>query len=101
MKTIFNKIGLILLALVLTVNITSCKSVQNANNKQKGGAIGAAGGALLGALLVTTLVKVVMENLELLLVVLLAVALVYLLVTKWTNKLNKLKTKFLALKWNV
>ena len=51
MKTIFNKIGLILLALVLTVNVTSCKSVQNANNKQKGGAIGAAGGALLGAII--------------------------------------------------
>ncbi|WP_405294132.1 OmpA family protein [Algibacter sp. Ld11] len=51
MKTIFNKIGLILLALILTVNVTSCKSVQNANNKQKGGAIGAAGGAILGAII--------------------------------------------------
>ncbi|MCL5127410.1 MULTISPECIES: OmpA family protein [unclassified Algibacter] len=51
MKTIYNKIGLILLALVLTANVTSCKSVQNANNKQKGGAIGAAGGALLGAII--------------------------------------------------
>lgn len=51
MKTIFNKFGLILLALVLTVSVTSCKSVQNANNKQKGGTIGAAGGAILGAII--------------------------------------------------
>ncbi len=31
--------------------MVNCKSVQNANNKQKGGAIGAAGGALLGAII--------------------------------------------------
>jgi outer membrane protein OmpA-like peptidoglycan-associated protein len=51
MKTIFNKFGLILLALVLTVSVTRCKSVENANNKQKGGAIGATGGAILGAII--------------------------------------------------
>jgi len=31
--------------------MTSCKAVDNANNKQKGGVIGAAGGALLGAII--------------------------------------------------
>lgn len=33
------------------VLMTSCKAVDNANNKQKGGVIGAAGGALLGAII--------------------------------------------------
>ncbi|QNK77034.1 OmpA family protein [Winogradskyella sp. PAMC22761] len=33
------------------VLITGCKAVDNANNKQKGGVIGAAGGALLGAII--------------------------------------------------
>lgn len=51
MKTIFNKVGLILLAVVLSANVTSCKSVQNANNKQKGGVIGAAAGGILGAII--------------------------------------------------
>ena len=48
MKTILNRISLLLL---LTVNLTNCKAVQNANNKQKGGTIGAAGGAILGAII--------------------------------------------------
>ncbi|WP_147677747.1 OmpA family protein [Algibacter pacificus] len=51
MKTILNKVGLILLAVMLTVNVTSCASVQNANNKQKGGVIGAAAGGILGAII--------------------------------------------------
>jgi len=51
MKTIFNKIGLILLAVMLTASVTSCKSVQNANNKQKGGVIGATAGGILGAII--------------------------------------------------
>ena len=51
MKTILNRIGLLLLTLLLTVNLTNCKAVQNANNKQKGGTIGAAGGAILGAII--------------------------------------------------
>ncbi|WP_298237097.1 OmpA family protein [uncultured Algibacter sp.] len=51
MKTILNKIGIIVLALVLTTSFTNCKPVQNANNKQKGAVIGATGGAILGAII--------------------------------------------------
>lgn len=51
MKTLINKIGTIVLALVLTASFTNCKSVQNANNKQKGAVIGATGGAILGAII--------------------------------------------------
>ncbi|GGW56148.1 membrane protein [Winogradskyella epiphytica] len=36
---------------LLLVLMTSCKAVDNANNKQKGGVIGAAGGAILGAII--------------------------------------------------
>lgn len=50
MKTIIKKAGL-LFALVLTISATSCKTVENANNKQKGGVIGATGGAILGAII--------------------------------------------------
>ncbi|GAA4890645.1 OmpA family protein [Flaviramulus aquimarinus] len=51
MNTRINKIGTIVLALVLTASFTNCKSVQNANNKQKGAVIGATGGAILGAII--------------------------------------------------
>ena len=51
MKTGLNKIGIILFTIVLTLSLTNCKSVQNANNKQKGAVIGATGGAILGAIL--------------------------------------------------
>ena len=51
MKTVINKIGIIVLALVLTVSLTNCSAVQNANNKQKGAVIGATGGAILGAII--------------------------------------------------
>ncbi|NMH89205.1 OmpA family protein [Flavivirga algicola] len=51
MKTFLNKIGLIFLALILTMSLTNCKAVQNANNKQKGAVIGATGGAILGAII--------------------------------------------------
>lgn len=51
MKTVMNKIGVLLFTVVLTISLTNCKSVQNANNKQKGAVIGAAGGALLGAII--------------------------------------------------
>jgi len=50
MKTI-NKIGVILLGLTITISLTNCKAVQNANNKQKGAVIGATGGAILGAII--------------------------------------------------
>ncbi|WP_308991591.1 OmpA family protein [Mariniflexile litorale] len=51
MKTIINKTGILLLTIVLTLSLTNCKAVQNANNKQKGGVIGATGGAILGAII--------------------------------------------------
>tara|TARA_R110002050_G_scaffold94765_1_gene197033 strand:+ start:9590 stop:10294 length:705 start_codon:yes stop_codon:yes gene_type:complete len=51
MKTIINKIGITLLALVLTFSLSNCGAVQNANNKQKGAVIGATGGAILGAII--------------------------------------------------
>tara|TARA_R110000868_G_scaffold97875_2_gene269228 strand:- start:4099 stop:4803 length:705 start_codon:yes stop_codon:yes gene_type:complete len=51
MKTILNKIGILLFTIVLSIGLTNCKSVQNANNKQKGAVIGATGGAILGAIL--------------------------------------------------
>lgn len=40
-----------LLVMVLTIGFTGCDATKNANNKQKGGVIGAAGGAVLGAIL--------------------------------------------------
>jgi outer membrane protein OmpA-like peptidoglycan-associated protein len=51
MKKIINKAGIILLTLILSIGFTNCKAVQNANNKQKGGVIGATGGAILGAII--------------------------------------------------
>ncbi|NCO63942.1 MAG: OmpA family protein [Flavobacteriales bacterium] len=51
MKTIIIKIGMIALSLLLTISLTHCKAVDNANNKQKGAVIGAAGGAILGAII--------------------------------------------------
>lgn len=57
MKTLLNKIGLIILTLVLTASLTNCKAIQNANNKQKGAVIGATGGAILGAIIGNNLGK--------------------------------------------
>jgi len=51
MKTIIKKIGFTLLALTLVLSVSNCKAIQNANNKQKGGVIGATGGAVLGAII--------------------------------------------------
>ena len=51
MKTIIKKTGILLIAFVTVISFTHCKSVQNANNKQKGAVIGAAGGAVLGAII--------------------------------------------------
>jgi len=51
MKTKLNKFGLVLFTIVLTISLTNCKAVQNANNKQKGAVIGATGGAILGAII--------------------------------------------------
>ena len=51
MKKITNKIGLIVLSIILAAGLNSCSVTQNANNKQKGAVIGAAGGAILGAII--------------------------------------------------
>ncbi len=51
MKTLINKTGIIVSALILTISLTNCKAVQNANNKQKGAIIGTTGGAILGAII--------------------------------------------------
>lgn len=51
MKSIIKKISLLTLAIVLSVPFTGCEATRNANNKQKGGVIGATGGAILGAVL--------------------------------------------------
>lgn len=48
---IFNKTNVAALFLSGSLLLTSCESVQNANNQQKGTAIGAAAGAVLGGVL--------------------------------------------------
>lgn len=45
------KISLSILALSISISLTNCKAVDNANNKQKGAVIGATGGAILGAII--------------------------------------------------
>lgn len=57
MKTIIKKTSILLLTLIVTISFTNCSSVQNANNKQKGGVIGAGAGAVLGAILGNNLGK--------------------------------------------
>ncbi|CAH8282933.1 outer membrane protein OmpA-like peptidoglycan-associated protein [Mariniflexile fucanivorans] len=57
MKTIINKAGILFFTVAIAISLTNCKSVQNANNKQKGAVIGATGGALLGAILGNNLGK--------------------------------------------
>ena len=51
MRTIIKKTGILLIAFVTLISFTNCKSIQNANNKQKGAVIGATGGAVLGAII--------------------------------------------------
>ncbi len=51
MKTFYNKSIIVLFILSLLFSVSGCKAIQNANNKQKGGVIGAAGGAVLGAII--------------------------------------------------
>jgi len=51
MKLINFKSGLIITLSAILIIFTSCKAVDNANNKQKGGVIGAASGAVLGAII--------------------------------------------------
>jgi len=51
MKTVLKKITFIALAVVLSINFTSCEATKNTNNKQRGAAIGVVSGALLGAII--------------------------------------------------
>lgn len=51
MTTYIKKTSVLFLAILMAFTLVNCKSVQNANNKQKGGAIGATGGAILGAII--------------------------------------------------
>jgi outer membrane protein OmpA-like peptidoglycan-associated protein len=45
------KLVIILFIPLLFVQLNSCKAIDNANNKQKGAAIGATGGAIIGAII--------------------------------------------------
>lgn len=45
------KLGVLSLLVLIPLNFTNCKAIQNANNAQKGGVIGAAGGAVIGAII--------------------------------------------------
>ena len=51
MKNLVKKISVLSLSLLITLALTNCEAVKNANNKQKGAAIGAAGGAIIGAII--------------------------------------------------
>ena len=51
MKTYIKKLSILSFAILMSFSLTNCKSVQNANNKQKGAVIGATGGAILGAII--------------------------------------------------
>ncbi|WP_411766003.1 OmpA family protein [Winogradskyella sp. A3E31] len=51
MKRYIYKTGILSLALLVVVAFTNCKAIDNANNAQKGGVIGAAGGAVIGAII--------------------------------------------------
>jgi outer membrane protein OmpA-like peptidoglycan-associated protein len=51
MKTILKKGVTVLAVLLITISVSSCKTVKNANNKQKGAVIGGAGGAVIGGVL--------------------------------------------------
>lgn len=45
------QVSILGLGLIVVMSLTQCKAIQNANNKQKGGVIGAAGGAVIGAII--------------------------------------------------
>lgn len=57
MNSVFKKISLVALAVILSVSFIGCEATKNANNKQKGAVIGASGGAILGAILGNNLGK--------------------------------------------
>ncbi|MEZ4875211.1 MAG: OmpA family protein [Flavobacteriaceae bacterium] len=45
------RIGILTLAITMSIAFTNCEATKNANNTQKGAVIGAAGGAILGAII--------------------------------------------------
>lgn len=51
MKITFKQLIYGILALFIIVHFNNCKAIQNANNAQKGGVIGATGGAVIGAII--------------------------------------------------
>lgn len=51
MKILTKKSFYQILALLVAFSLINCKAIQNANNAQKGGVIGAAGGAVIGAII--------------------------------------------------
>jgi len=51
MNTLIKKSFSSILALSILFSLINCKAIQNANNAQKGGVIGAAGGAVIGAII--------------------------------------------------
>lgn len=51
MKNIINKLGIFSLTFLMCIGLTNCNAVKNANNKQKGGVIGATSGAVIGAII--------------------------------------------------
>lgn len=51
MNTISKKILSTTLAVTIVFSLINCKAIQNSNNAQKGGVIGATGGAVIGAIL--------------------------------------------------
>ncbi|QOD59728.1 OmpA family protein [Polaribacter haliotis] len=51
MKKLIKKISVFTLAVTLTLGFSSCEATKNANNKQKGGVIGAGAGAIIGAII--------------------------------------------------
>ncbi|MGB6268998.1 MAG: OmpA family protein [Olleya sp.] len=51
MNTTIKRTGILFFTMVLALSLTNCKSVKNANNKQKGAVIGAASGAVIGAII--------------------------------------------------
>ena len=52
MKKNIKNIGVIILAVIVSLNFSGCEATKNASNTQKGGAIGAAGGAILSPLII-------------------------------------------------
>lgn len=51
MKRYIKQLGIFAFAFVMIIQLTNCKAINNTNNAQKGGAIGATGGAILGAII--------------------------------------------------